>query len=408
MLAHAVGGGFPGPAMPPLPPFSLERFFAKYEFHVEHHLCASDPQALSTADVLALATEDEREAYGKLDLGYTESAGNPDLRKAIAEHHYGGVGAEEVVCVVPEEGIYLTMLALAERCKQAHAVVTAPAYQSLFQVLESAGWSVDFWKPRFGDDHHARFDVADLESLVQEGTRLIVVNFPHNPTGALPTPDEWQAIASVASSAGALVFSDEMYRGLELRDHTRLPSMADVLGAGAVALSGLSKTYGLPGLRVGWLAVQDAKLRDRIRELKDYTTICGSAPSEFLGTIAVRNTALLQERVRAQIRANVHEASAFFAHPDRKALFAWPEGGPVAGTVLFPRLQSHQDASPLCEHLARCHGVLILPAAALPFDATSHFRIGLGRSSASLTAGLAALGAALADADVRRLAGSPV
>src|SRR5690606_20431206 len=138
----------------------------------------------------------------------------------------------------------------------------------------------------------------------REGLRLIVINFPHNPTGYLPSRQELEAIVAVAERCGAYLFSDEMYRLLELDPARRLPPVCDLYSKG-ISLSGLSKSYALPGLRLGWLAAQETQFIERCMAFKDYTTICSSAPSEILGLMALRAADTILERNLSLIRRNL-------------------------------------------------------------------------------------------------------
>jgi hypothetical protein len=264
-------------------PFAIERYFARYEFDLPYLLSSSDCEALTLAETLAMADPECRDMWDGLTLGYTESPGLGLLREEIARM-YETVAPEQVIEVVPEEGIFLAMQALLELGDR--VVAAFPAYQSLYAVAESIGCEVTRWEPAEADTW--RFDVEDLQRLVGPATKLIVLNAPHNPTGFLPTRDEVASIVDVAREAGAWLFADEMYRYLERDPSGRLPAAVDVYER-AVSLSGMSKAFSMPGVRVGWLATRDGTLMSRLAELKDYTTICGSAPSEVLALIGLRN-----------------------------------------------------------------------------------------------------------------------
>jgi aspartate/methionine/tyrosine aminotransferase len=209
---------------------------------------------------------------------------------------------------------------------------------------------------------------------VTPATRLIVVNFPHNPTGYLPGADEQAAIVDIARRQGAYLFSDEMYRGLEYELSRRRQPACDLYER-AVSLSGLSKSYALPGLRIGWLATGDREVLAACGRWKDYTTICASAPSEILAIIALRAREQILARNLAIIRTNLVTAGAFFArHSDT---FTWLP--PAAGSVAFPALTDAWPADSFCDE-ARRAGVLLAPASVFDYPG-NHFRIGLGRLS---------------------------
>ena len=238
-----------------IPPFLLERYFAQYEFSAQYLLSPSDCEPLTLQQVLDLACPDSRRLWDELWLGYTESQGLPALRQQIAKL-YEGTSPEQILTLVPEEGIFIAMNVMLNPGE--HVVTTFPGYQSLYQIAESLGCRVSRWQPR-RENGYVHFDIDDLQNLLQNDTRLLVINFPHNPTGALPDRETYQQVIQLADRRGITLFSDEMYRGLEYNPQDRLPSACD-LSENAISLSGVSKTYSLPGLRMGWLAARNPQL----------------------------------------------------------------------------------------------------------------------------------------------------
>ena len=338
-------------------PFHTERFFAAHEFTAPYLLCASDCESLSLDELLDLANV-PREWLGRLRLGYTDSQGAPALRALIAGM-YEQVNDEGVIFLsAPEEGIFVTMHALLEPGDE--VIVGSPGYDSLVNVPSYlGGWQLD---------------LAALERLLTPHTRLVIVNFPHNPTGTLPTHDEWRSLIEMVARSGAWLFCDEIYRGLEFDPAARLPSACDLYER-AVTLCGLSKAYGLPGLRAGWLALQDAALLDRILGWKDYTTICASPLSETLAQIALGIGESLTARSVQIIQDNLALAEPFFAR--WRGVFRWNR--PQAGSVALAGLRTG-SAREFCQRLSREQGVLLLPGDGLGVG-DGHVRFGLGRLS---------------------------
>jgi aspartate/methionine/tyrosine aminotransferase len=357
-------------------PFQTERFFGKYEFTAPYLLCASDCETMSVDELLRMAGENW-EALGELRLGYGESQGAPTLRERVAEQ-YQEVNPQEVVTLgAPEEGIFITFHALLEPGDE--VVVLSPCYDSLHNLGHHLGCQVHRWQlnevPETSAGAGWCLDINALKPLLSRQPRLVVVNFPHNPTGVLPSLAEWQEIVSLVEQSGAWLFSDEMYRGLEYDSKGRLPSGCES-GKRVVTLSGLSKTYGLPGLRSGWLVVRDQTLRQRIMGWKDYTTICAAAPSELLAEVALVAADDLAQRCRGIVLDNLRYAEAFFRQWSE--LLRWNR--PRAGSVALPGLRGERSATSLCRAALDSHGVLLLPGACLGAD-DHHFRIGLGRNS---------------------------
>lgn len=336
---------------------------------MRHQLSASDVEPLTLPELLALADRDSLGRWESLSLGYTESSGLPALRDEIA-HLYARIEpARVLVFSGAEEGIFLTMHALL-RDPGDEAVVVTPAYQSLHSIAASIGATVRVVPLRF--ENSWQLDLDDVGRAVTRRTRVIVVNFPHNPTGAHITAETQRRLIAIAEDAGAVLFSDEVYRGLEYNPGDQLPAAAD-LSEHAVSLGVMSKSYALAGLRIGWLATRNEGLLDQVARLKDYTSICASAPSEVLALIGLRARERLLQRSRGIVLANLAHARDFFDRCRRHA--GWI--APSAGSVAFPRFTS-LDAEVVSSGLAQRESVLLMPGRVFG-AATQHFRLGLGR-----------------------------
>jgi aspartate/methionine/tyrosine aminotransferase len=372
----AIGAAMPG--MVPhhwrvrIADFALERYFARWEFAVEHLLCASDVQAFPMAELLELADPETRALWDGLELGYTESAGHPLLRREIAAL-YEGIEPDEVLTFAgAEEAIFC--LANVLLGPGDHAIVTWPGYQSLYEVGRAAGADVTLHELHEHDGWE--LDLERLRAQVTPATRLIVVNLPHNPTGMLADRATFDGLVTIAADAGAHLLVDEVYRGLEFDESARLPAGADALDRLGISLGVMSKAYAMAGLRIGWLATHDHELLRRLAAFKDYTTICSSAPSEILSIMGLRAGAEVLARSRGIITANLDLLDAFFA--DWADRFTWIR--PRAGSIGFPRLTV---PSPLIDdwaaELVRAEGVLLIPGSQFEFPG-NHFRVGFGRT----------------------------
>ena len=352
-----------------LNPFKLERYFAKHEFTAPYLMSSSDCESLELRDLLALEP-DVRDQFESLWLGYTESKGDPQLRQAIANLYLNVDGDQILVHSGAEEAIFNFMnVALSPGD---HIIVHSPCYQSLNEVARGIGADVSDWQ---ADPHRGwELDLAVLKSLLTDRTKAVVVNFPHNPTGFLPTVDFIRELSVLSDDHGFIIFSDEVYRGLELKAEDRLHAFADI-NAKAVSLGVMSKTYGLAGLRIGWVATRNARIFKELEAFKDYTTICNSAPSEFLATLALRNAETIAERNRLIIRQNLDRLDAFFElHSD---LFDWYR--PKAGSIAFPALLKG-EVDGFCKDLVEKAGVLLLPGT-LYGNQYNAFRVGFGRKN---------------------------
>jgi len=352
-----------------LPPFKLERFFAKYEFNTEYLLCSSDCEAMSIADLLAME-EGAAEKLQQVWLGYTESQGSPALRAEIGKL-YETIQPEDIlVHTGAGEAIFLFMFAAFKQYD--HVIVHSPGYQSLAEVARAAGCDVSPWQAR--EENGWSLDLDELRHLMRTNTKGIIINTPHNPTGYLMSHEDYQAVHKFAQENKLLLFSDEVYRESEYDPALRLPAACD-FGDHAISLGVTSKTYGLAGLRIGWIATKNKKIYERMAGFKDYTTICNSAPSEFLAEVAMRNRHKLVERNLGIIKANLSVMDDFFSR--RADLFSWVR--PQAGSMAFPRYLGG-NVEKFCDELVKKAGVLLLPGSVYD-DARNHFRLGLGRKN---------------------------
>jgi len=350
-------------------PFRIEEYMGKHEFRARYLLSSSDAESQTIEELLALEP-DAHDAFLKHWCGYTESPGAPWLREVLAKM-YESISADQLVVVsAAEEAIFLFYHVLLTPAD--HAIVETPCYESALTLPKSTGASVSQWrrKPENGWAH----DLAELESLIRPNTRSIYINTPHNPTGLLMRPEIFRGVLDLAKRHNIYVFCDEVYRELEHDPATRLPAGCDLYDR-AISLSSVSKTYGLPGLRLGWLACHDKKFLEKIVSLKHYTTICASAPSEFLTALAFRHRQKFIDRNLQIVLRNLRQLSAFFSH--HSDLFEWTP--PNASTIGFARLKSQQNVQEFCDQLVNEAGVLLLPGTV--YDEPHHIRFGYGRAN---------------------------
>ncbi|MFZ0546072.1 MAG: pyridoxal phosphate-dependent aminotransferase [Candidatus Promineifilaceae bacterium] len=351
-------------------PFATEQFYALYEFNTPHLLSVSDCETITIAELLALSGR-SLDDLGRLKLGYTESQGDPGLRAAIAATYENLTPEDIIILTSPEEGVYLTTRNFLEPDDE--VIVLTPAYDSLLNLAQHISGNVKTW-PLNPTETGWELDLDRLETITSPSTKLIVVNFPHNPTGFLPTGEQLSAVIEIAQKHGTWLLCDEMYRGLELVGRPTLPSAADLYER-AIVLSGLSKSYGLPGLRSGWLAVTDKAARHALINWKFYTSICPPAPSEFLALAALEARQTLVNRSLTLVEKHVALAADFFAQ--HTSFFHWraPQGSSVSLAEL-----NIPSALDYCHRLAKEAGILLLPGVCLGANDRT-VRFGFGRSS---------------------------
>lgn len=370
-----------------LPDFKLETHFSKWEFKARYHMTASDAQSMTMADLLSMATDEDREAFEQLWLGYTETYGAPDLRAAIAAT-YQQQSAENILCFAgASEGIYAANNVLLD--SDSHAIVVTPNYQShesLPQAIcEASAVALD-------PDDNWSLDIDAVADAIRPNTKLVTINFPHNPTGAILPLDRYHALVDVCRKHGIYILHDEIFNGLGPTGTQHLPFIADIYERG-LSLNVMSKSYGLPGLRIGWIACQDKTVLSKMERLKHYLSISNSGPSERLTMIALKNREKIIARNCAIVDENLPKWDAFFAKYPH--LFQWSR--PDGSCMGFPKYLGDDGVEVFAQKLVEQSGVLLLPGSIYQSELGStpdnHFRLGYGRSE--LDEGLAVFDAHL-------------
>lgn len=368
-----------------LPDFELEVFFSRYEFSTPYLLAQSDCESLSIDELLALEPDPEKARHDFLQtrLGYSPNDGNPALRRAVSGLYRHMAERDVLLFTGAQEGIFACMNVLLEPGD--HVICQFPGYQSLYDLPRALGCTVDFWQLEAeGQEGGWRLDLEALKKLIRPETRFVVINSPHNPTGFVLDARQTQELCALARQHGLWIFADEVYRGLgrnacpgeEDRGCEEIaPWLCDVYERG-ISLGVMSKAYGLPGVRVGWLACGDAGLMDGISRYKNYLSICGATPSESLACTALAHGPELLRRSRNIIQENLRVADAFFARHAAFFTYNRPQAGPIG----FPLLHLIESSEEFCIRLAREAGVLLLPGSVYGL-AAPYVRMGFGRKS---------------------------
>ncbi len=348
--------------------FKLERYFAKYEFATRFLLSSSDCQALTVQELLALEPG-ATDRLLQLPLTYIESRGQPALREAICAL-YEQIRIPNVLTFTgAQEGILIFMQAALQAGD--HVIVHWPCYQSLEELPRALGCEVSRWETRA--ENNWALDLEQLTLLKNSRTRAIIVNSPHNPTGYVMPKSVQTELVRFARQHGLLLLSDDVYRFSEFNPADQIPAACDVY-ENAVSLGVLSKTFGLPGLRLGWVATQNTALLERMAALKDYTTICNPAPSELLAEIALRHWRKIAAQNLELIRTNWSIFTAFLNRHTDTLDCVHPRGG----TMALPWFRDGRNTDALSEMLATQYQTMLLPGSV--FDCPSpYFRIGMGR-----------------------------
>lgn len=353
--------------------FALETYMSKWEFVAKYNMTASDAESMRLPELLAMASDEDRADFENLSLGYTETFGAPELRQEIAGT-YDTVGPENLICFAgAEEAIYVAMKVLLTA--DDHAIVITPNYQAAetlpLSICAVTGVALDI-------DNDWDLDIGRIKAALRPNTKLISINFPNNPTGKILPRATFDALIELCRKHRIWLFSDEVYRLIEKDEALRLPQAVDVYERG-ISLNVMSKAYGLPGLRIGWLAARDRDFLVRCERYKHFLSICNSAPSEILARIALKNRDQILARTRGIVRSNITTLNAFFA--EFPHLFDWRE--PDGGCVAFIRYKGADGVEEFTRRVVEEAGVFFLPSSVYRSDLTpvpeNCLRIGFGR-----------------------------
>jgi aspartate/methionine/tyrosine aminotransferase len=365
--------------------FLLERWMTRHETHVKYDIAESGILPLSTDDLLAFEPPEARAGtlarLLALPLGYSEARGTAALRGQLAATYARGDADHVLVTTGAIEANFLLFNVLLEPGD--HVIAPYPAYQQLYSVPRAIGCDVSLW--HVGPQTNYQYDLDALERLVTPRTRVIVVNTPHNPTGAMLPPAAAARIYALAESVGATVIGDEAYRWLGVPGGDPFaPPMFD-LGARGVSVGTLSKPFGLPGLRIGWIAGPP----DLVREcwaMRDYITLSPGKLNDALAQLAMTHRGKIVERNRRIIEANLATAAAFLN--DRADFLAWTP--PRGGLLALIKYDLPVDSLTLADRLALEHSVMLAPGSAFGYE--RHLRLGIGQRPDIFAAGLAEAG----------------
>jgi aspartate/methionine/tyrosine aminotransferase len=354
-----------------IPDFKLERYFAQHEFTAKYLLSSSDCDGYELKYLLDLASKNEMDMWEGLKLGYTESEGNSVLRESISKN-YKQKSIDNIVVASPGELNFITMNVLLNSTD--HVITVSPSYQSLYEVTKSLKCEISYWKPNPKDWN---FDIEELEKLIQSNTKLIIINFPHNPTGSYLSVNQLNVIVEIARKHDIYIFSDEMYHKLIIDDIPELPPVCDLYEKG-ISLWGTSKTFGLAGLRIGWIVSQDKTFLQRVLAFKDYLSICNSAPSEILTIIALNNIDKLLKPNLRKIQANIELFKDFAEKCNVIEKFIPPK----AGSTAFIKLNIQESSLNFCNNLVDKTGIMAVPAEMFEYEG-KYIRVGFGRRNFS-------------------------
>jgi aspartate/methionine/tyrosine aminotransferase len=348
-----------------LKPFQLDMWLDTYEHGIEFDLAASTGPSWTLNEILNLAKEEERERFLNHKVVYSRPAGADGLRSAIAEMH--GVDAEAVQVVTGASEALLILMWLAAE-PGANVILPQPGFTTFSALPESLRLETRFYSVR--KENEFRIDVEEVKKLADRNTKLILVNSPHNPTGATISDAELDSLHEFTSSRGIQLVSDEVYHpifhGQPTKSASRLPH--------AAVIHDFSKAFPLSGVRAGWMIEHDAKRRKEYWTARCYFSITNNSAGEFLAELAMRHRDVVLGRTQKVASENLRRLGRFMSEHQETIGWIAPRGGMTA----FPWLVSGEDSRAFCKGAAE-QGILLAPGDC--FDAPSHFRLGFAAVS---------------------------
>ncbi|MBM4222522.1 MAG: aminotransferase class I/II-fold pyridoxal phosphate-dependent enzyme [Gammaproteobacteria bacterium] len=355
----------------PMNVFKLEEYLTKYEFSSQYLLCCSDAESFKMSTIIEMATAEEHKMWDNLSLQYTEPYGHPLLRQKISEL-YPGLSYENILCFAgAEEGIFCALSCLIQ--KNDHVITLTPCYQSLLEIPKSK--SADVTEIELQEENNWQIDLDLIRKAIKPNTKCIVINFPHNPTGQIIEENQLKSLIELCEHHDIWLFSDEVYRLLGPSKNEGTTPAACLWSKG-LSLGVMSKSFGMPGLRIGWIACQNKTMLHQMKLMKDYLSICNSAPSEILSLIALTHREEILKRNNKIVSDNLKILDQFFL--EYHHLFEWVR--PKGGCVGFVKYKSPESVDSFCDRLLKKKNVLLLPASVYDYHG-NHFRIGFGRKN---------------------------
>lgn len=343
-----------------LKPFLLDAWLDQYEHHIDFDLAASTGPTWTVNEILALAEDETRHDFLNHKLTYSRPAGADSLREAIAEMQQVPVGSVQVVTGASEALLALMWLAAEPG---ANIIIPLPGFTTFSALPESLGFEIRYYRVR--RENNFRIDPDEIKRLADSKTKLILVNNPHNPTGAAIGDDEMESLHAFTADREIQLVSDEVYHpiyhGKPTKSAARLPH--------ATVISDLSKAFSIPGVRTGWMIEHNPERRQQSWNARAYFTVSNTTTGEILAEIAIRNRKIVLGKTQQVATQNLKLLDRFMANHQEVLGWIPPQGGMTA----FPWLRSGENARPFCQAAAE-QGILLAPGHC--FDVPSHFRLG--------------------------------
>jgi len=356
--------------------FGVEAWLNQYETIATTDISQSSIASLTVGEVAALDGHQGQQFYQELSaalLNYGWIEGSPEFKRLVSQL-YTHVPAANVLQTNGATGAnHLAIYSLINSGD--HVIALHPSYQQLYDIPKSLGATVDYWEL---DEAHAWLpDIHQLQQLIRPDTKMILLNNAVNPTGSLLDADLLKQVVALARSVGAYVLADEVYEPL---DGTPFTSIADLYELG-IAVNSLSKTYSVPGARIGWTATQSQAVADIFRKYRDYTMISGGVFNDKLAVQVLQHREAVLARNRAIVTRNLAIYTAWVDQEPRASLVV-----PHGISVSCLKLDLPVSDEVFCKALLDETGVLLVPGSR--FEIPGHVRLGYCTDTETLKRGL--------------------
>ena len=351
------------------PQLAMGRFSDQYKGQGLVSMHATNPQAFTHAELEQTIGQSFKDILHDVNLGFAPDEGTNDLRLTLAQYHYENCKSTDVITHAgAQEALFCAFHAILNKGDKVLAV--APIFEPLVQIPLNIGCELSYI--HLDSDDNWSLDIDQIEKHFKLGCKLFVINFPHNPTGALISGKALRDIVTLCAKYDVWLLSDEVFRGLEHSINRRLPAVADIYHKG-ISVGVISKAFAIPGIRVGWLVCQNTELRQRIVDIKGYLSICNSQIDERLASVILQKTDKLLKRNLSLILKNKALLSRFNQIYQVKIDIVIPD----SGCCLFVKIKDSVSSLSLVEKIINNNKYLLYPSLLFKTDVNA-LRIGYG------------------------------
>ncbi|MDO5088509.1 MAG: aminotransferase [Leptotrichiaceae bacterium] len=356
--------------------FGVEEWLNVWENEATYDIAGSSIASFTLDEIISIGNNTKEEFFQELitrKMNYGWIEGSPEFKEQVSML-YKNISPEQILQTNGATGAnFLALYALIESGD--HIISLYPTYQQLYDIPRSLGAEVDLWKIK--EENNWLPDLNDLRSLIRPDTKMICINNANNPTGAVMEAEFLKEIVKIAEKYGTYILSDEVYKPLE--EGVEIPAIADLYNKG-ISTNSLSKTYSIPGIRIGWTAAS-SEITEVFRKYRDYTMICAGVFDDYLATYVLKNKEAVLERNRKIVSENLEIVKKWVKNEPKVSLVF-----PKNVSTSFIKLDIPMETEEFCISLLKTKGVLLVPGNR--FDMPGYARLGYCTHTQILKKGL--------------------